>query len=87
MSQSWFTHLLFGNTNKTRTIEPYLPRISDRRHQDDIYIRLGYLAVYPKLNYFTHSLGDLYNTDALLKYSFYAGVFTLGLVTVARMFR
>ncbi|CAF1036782.1 unnamed protein product [Rotaria sordida] len=88
MSQSWFTSLLFrSHNNSTRTLEPYSPRGDKTRHQDDIYVRLGYLCVYPKLNYFTNSTNDFYNTDALLKYSLYASVVTLGLVTVARMFR
>ena len=88
MSQSWFTNLLFrSQANSTRTVEPYSPRGEKTRHQDDIYVRLGYLCVYPKLNYFANSAHDLYNTDALLRYSLYASVVTLGLVTVARMFR
>lgn len=88
MSQSWFTNLLFrSQNNSTRSLEPYSPRGEKTRHQDDIYVRLGYLCVYPKLNYFTNSTNDFYNTDALLKYSLYASVVTLGLVTVARMFR
>ena len=88
MSQSWFTSLLFrSQNNSTRILEPYAPRGEKCRHQDDIYVRLGYLCVYPKLNYFTNSSNDFSNTDALLKYSLYASVVTLGLVTVARMFR
>lgn len=88
MTQSWFTNLLFGSqTNSTRSLEPYSPRGGQTRHQDDIYVRLGYLCVYPKLNYFTNSTNEFYNTDALLRYSLYATVATLGLVTVARMFR
>jgi len=88
MSQSWFTNLLFrSQNNSARSLEPYSPRGEKTRHQDDIYVRLGYLCVYPKLNYFTNSTNDFYNTDALLKYSLYASVVTLGLVTVARMFR
>lgn len=88
MSQSWFTNLLFrSQTNSNRNLEPYSPRGDKTRHQDDIYVRLGYLCVYPKLNYFTNSTSDFTNTDALLKYSLYASVVTLGLVTVARMFR
>ena len=87
MSQSWFTSLLFRPQNSTRSLEPYSPRGEKTRHQDDIYVRLGYLCVYPKLNYFTNSTNDFYNTDALFKYSLYASVVTLGLVTVARMFR
>ncbi|CAF0997533.1 unnamed protein product [Adineta ricciae] len=88
MSQSWFTSLLFrSQNNSTRSLEPYSPRGEQSRHQDDIYVRLGYLCVYPKLNYFANSSNDFYNTDALLKYSLYASVVTLGLVTVARMFR
>ena len=88
MSQSWFTNLLFrSQNNSTRNLEPYSPRGDKTRHQDDIYVRLGYLCVYPKLNYFTNSTNEFYNTDALLKYSLYASVVTLGLVTVARMFR
>jgi hypothetical protein len=89
MSQSWFTNLLFRshNNNSIQSLEPYSPRGDKTRHQDDIYVRLGYLCVYPKLNYFTNSTNDFYNTDALLKYSLYASVVTLGLVTVARMFR
>jgi hypothetical protein len=88
MSQSWFTSLLFrSQNNSSRNLEPYSPRGDKTRHQDDIYVRLGYLCVYPKLNYFTNSTNDFYNTDALLKYSLYASVVTLGLVTVARMFR
>jgi hypothetical protein len=88
MSQSWFTSLLFrSQNNSTQSLEPYSPRGDKTRHQDDIYVRLGYLCVYPKLNYFTNSTNDFYNTDALLKYSLYASVVTLGLVTVARMFR
>lgn len=88
MSQSWFTSLLFrSQTNSTRSLEPYSPRGGQTRHQDDIYVRLGYLCVYPKLNYFTNATNEFYNTDALLRYSLYATVATLGLVTVARMFR
>lgn len=88
MSQSWFTSLLFrSQNNSTRSLEPYSPRGDKTRHQDDIYVRLGYLCVYPKLNYFTNSTNEFYNADALLKYSLYASVVTLGLVTVARMFR
>ena len=88
MSQSWFTNLLFRSQNNSKqSLEPYSPRGNKTRHQDDLYVRLGYLCVYPKLNYFTNSTNDFYNTDALLKYSLYASVVTLGLVTVARMFR
>ena len=88
MSQSWFTTFLFrSQKNSTRSLEPYSPRGAQTRHQDDLYVRLGYLCVYPKLNHFANSSSDFYNTDALLKYSLYASVVTLGLVTVARMFR
>ena len=88
ISQFWFTNLLFRSQgNSTRSLEPYSPRGENSRHQDDIYVRLGYLCVYPKLNYFANATNDFYNKDAFLRYSLYASVVTLGLVTVARMFR